>query len=51
MTPMEEIAKLADVPVGSNAHTVCVNPLNHEVYLPLKPATGGPVLRIMTPGK
>jgi DNA-binding beta-propeller fold protein YncE len=31
------------------AHTVAVNPANHEVYLPLANVKGRPVLRILAP--
>ena len=32
-----------------NAHSVAVNPVTHEVYLPLANLAGRPVLRILTP--
>lgn len=35
--------------IGSNAHSVCVDPATHLVYLPLKNVDGRPVLRIMEP--
>ncbi|HJQ98968.1 MAG TPA: hypothetical protein VJ826_11695 [Candidatus Polarisedimenticolaceae bacterium] len=40
-------AKVDDVRAG--AHTVCVNPETHELYLPLESVKGRPVLRIMAP--
>lgn len=41
------LEKLGDVPVGSNAHTVSVDPKTHRVYLPLRNVKGRPVLRVM----
>ena len=41
------LTRLADLAVGSHAHTISVNPENHEVYLPLQNIGGRPVLRIM----
>lgn len=41
------LSKLDDVKVASHAHTIAVNPENHEVYLPLQNINGRPVLRIM----
>jgi DNA-binding beta-propeller fold protein YncE len=43
------LQKLEDLRVAPNAHTICVNPETHEVYLPLKNLDGHPVLRIMKP--
>lgn len=43
------VEKIEDLMVAPNAHTISVNPLNHEVYLPLKNVEGRPVLRIMKP--
>ena len=47
----EMLAKLADVDAGPHAHTVEVNPITHEVYLPLENWQGKPVLRILQPPK
>lgn len=41
------LSKLEDLRVASRAHTISVNPENHEVYLPLQNVDGRPVLRIM----
>ena len=43
------LRKLDDLMVAPNAHTVSVDPVTHEVYLPLKNVDGHPVLRIMKP--
>lgn len=43
------LIKLEDVIVAPHAHTVSVNPENHEVYLPLQDIDGHPVLRILQP--
>lgn len=43
------LTKLEDLAVGRRAHTVSVNPENHEVYLPLQNVGGHPVLRILRP--
>jgi DNA-binding beta-propeller fold protein YncE len=43
------VAKLGEVRVGANAHTVAVDPATHEVFLPLKEAGKPPVLRVMAP--
>lgn len=43
------LTKLEDLDIGHHAHTVSVNPENHEVYLPLQNVDGHPVLRIMRP--
>jgi DNA-binding beta-propeller fold protein YncE len=40
---------LGEVRAGPDAHSVCVNPSTHEVFLPLKNVGGHPVLRIMRP--
>lgn len=45
----KDIDRLGDVEVGANAHSVCVNPTTHEVYIPLENVNGKPVLRVMTP--
>jgi YVTN family beta-propeller protein len=45
----EGVAKVGEVPVGANAHTVAVDPVSHEVFLPLKEAGKPPVLRVMRP--
>nr|WP_234484300.1 YncE family protein [Noviherbaspirillum pedocola] len=44
-----EVVKADEVRVGSNAHTVAVNPDTHEVFLPLKQKGKQPVLRVMRP--
>jgi hypothetical protein len=45
-----KVEKIGDYPVGSNAHSVAVDPATHFVYFPLRESgTGGPVLRIMKP--
>jgi DNA-binding beta-propeller fold protein YncE len=41
------LTKLEDLNVAGRAHTISVNPENHEVYLPLQNVDGHPVLRIM----
>lgn len=43
------LQKIEDLRVAPNAHTICVDPETHEVYLPLKSVDGRPVLRIMKP--
>ena len=43
------LRKLDDLRVAPNAHTVSVDSVSHEVYLPLKNVDGRPVLRIMKP--
>jgi DNA-binding beta-propeller fold protein YncE len=43
------VGKVGEVPVGANAHTVAVDPVNHEVFLPLKMAGKPRVLRVMRP--
>lgn len=43
----EVLTKLEDLRVASRAHTVSVNPENHEVYLPLQNVNGRSVLRVM----
>lgn len=45
----ENVARLGELRVGRNAHTVAVDPASHEVYFPLKQAGSGPVLRVMMP--
>jgi hypothetical protein len=35
--------------VAGEAHTVCVDPATHRVYLPLENVQGRPVLRILAP--
>jgi DNA-binding beta-propeller fold protein YncE len=47
----EGVAKLGEVPVGANAHTIAVDPSTHEVFLPLKQAGKAPVLRVMRPSR
>lgn len=43
------LIKLDDLVVAPHAHTVSVNPENHEVYLPLQNIAGHPALRILRP--
>jgi DNA-binding beta-propeller fold protein YncE len=43
------LSKVEDLKVAPNAHTIAVNPANHEVYLPLENLKGKPTLRIMRP--
>lgn len=43
------VEKVGDFPVGSNAHSVAVDPATHFVYFPLRQSGTGPVLRIMKP--
>jgi DNA-binding beta-propeller fold protein YncE len=43
------LAPLGDVHAGPNAHSVCVDPSTHEIFLPLENVDGHPVLRIMRP--
>lgn len=43
------LSPVADVHAGPDAHSVCVNPATHEIFLPLKNVGGHPVLRIMKP--
>ena len=43
------LRKIEDLRVARSAHSISVNPENHEVYLPLKNVNGHPVLRIMKP--
>jgi DNA-binding beta-propeller fold protein YncE len=43
------LVKRGDVMVAAEAHTVCVDPQTHLVYLPLQNVGGRPVLRIMAP--
>lgn len=49
-TESGQIAKLADVNVGANAHVVAVDSATHMSYFPLKNAGGRTALRIMRPG-
>jgi hypothetical protein len=49
-TERGQIAKLADVNVGPNAHVVAVDSATHRSYFPLKNAGGRTALRIMRPG-
>jgi DNA-binding beta-propeller fold protein YncE len=41
------LTKLEDLVVAPHAHTVSVNPENHEVYVPLQNIAGHPILRIL----
>jgi DNA-binding beta-propeller fold protein YncE len=45
------LSPLGDVHAGPGAHSVCVNPATHEIFLPLKNVGGHPVLRIMQPNR
>lgn len=45
----KDIDRMGDVEVGANAHSVCVNPMTHEVFIPLENVNGKPVLRVMSP--
>ncbi len=45
----KDIDRMGEVEVGANAHSVCVNPMTHEVYIPLENVNGKPVLRVMSP--
>lgn len=45
----KDIDRMGDVEVGGNPHSVCVNTLTHEVYVPLENVNGKPVLRVMSP--
>ena len=45
----KDIDRMGDVEVGANPHSVCVNSLTHEVYVPLENVNGKPVLRVMSP--
>jgi DNA-binding beta-propeller fold protein YncE len=44
-----KVEKIGDFPVGTNAHSVAVDPKTHFVYFPLRMEGAGPVLRIMKP--
>lgn len=44
-----KVEKIGDFPVGTNAHSVAVDPKTHFVYFPLRKEGSGPVLRIMKP--
>jgi YVTN family beta-propeller protein len=41
--------KVGDAKVGTNAHTLAVDPATHEVYFPVNETGKGPVLRVMRP--
>lgn len=43
------LVKLGEARLAPAAHSVAVNPKNHDVYFPLKHIGGHPVLRIMRP--
>lgn len=45
----QKVEKIADFPVGENAHSVEVNSATHLVYFPLRKIGKGPVLHIMKP--
>jgi DNA-binding beta-propeller fold protein YncE len=42
-------AKIADVMVGDNAHSVAVDPLTHRLFFPLRDVGGKAVMRILAP--
>jgi len=44
-----KLAKLGDVDVGPNPHSVSVDSKTHKAYFALKNVNGSPVLRIMVP--
>ncbi len=44
-----KVEKIGDFPVGTNAHSVELDPQTHFVYFPLRKVNKGPVLRIMKP--
>ena len=44
-----KVVKAGEVFSGPNAHVVAVDPLNHDVYLPLMNLDGATALRIMRP--
>jgi YVTN family beta-propeller protein len=43
------LSSLGDVHAGPDAHSVCVNPSTHDLFLPLENISGRPLLRIMRP--
>jgi DNA-binding beta-propeller fold protein YncE len=43
------LAKIGDLDVGPNSHTVAVDSTTHKAYFPLKNVNGSPVLRVMSP--
>lgn len=45
----KNLSRMGDVEVGVNAHSVCVNPTTHEVFIPLENVDGKPMLRVMSP--
>lgn len=45
-----QVAKLAEMRLGPNAHVVAVDPGTHKSYFPLKNLGGRTILRIMRPG-
>jgi YVTN family beta-propeller protein len=44
-----DVKKIYEGFIAPNAHTVAVNQINHDVYLPLENVNGKPVLRIYKP--
>jgi len=45
------VTRMGEAPVGSNAHTVAVDPVSHEVYFALRHGGTGPMLRVMRPAR
>ena len=45
----EGVTKIGEGFVGSNAHSVAVDPSSHEIYLPLKDIEHHSVIRVMKP--
>ena len=45
-----KLAKVENVNVGPNSHSVSVDSETHRAYFPLKNVNGSPILRIMMPG-
>ncbi len=43
------VTKIGEEFIGSNAHTVAVDPITHEIYFPLRQVGGRPMLRVMRP--
>lgn len=44
-----KLAKMGDVDIGPNSHSVAVDSNTHKIYFPLKNLNGSPALRIMIP--
>ncbi|WER47306.1 YncE family protein [Cupriavidus sp. WKF15] len=43
------VTKVGEGFVGSNAHSLTIDPASHEIYLPLKDVDHHPVMRVMRP--